>query len=293
MSNTKVLPRGKWPVSERVLAWAQILLGCLLGGAAYPLFLTPNRIAPGGLTGVATILNSFWGVPVGMASLAMNIPLFLAGWRTMGLRFAFRSLGATVLFSLAIDLIAVGPMTDDALLAAICGGAMSGVGFGLILRGGATTGGTDMLAKMVHHRFPTITMGMFLFAIDFCVVVAAGLSLGSSEALYALITIFLQSKVIDVVIVGLTANKACFIMADGWEQITHRLLHEMDRGVTLLDARGAWSGKGRPVVLCVISRQELPQIKQIVQEEDEAAFMFVTEAFEALGEGFARFGRED
>ncbi len=278
---------------EIVTAYIQIVIGCVIGGAAYPLFLTPNLIAPGGLTGVSTILFHFFSLPVGITSLVMNIPLFLIGFRSVGPIFVLRSLLATFLFSLTIDLIRLQPMTDDPLLASLYGGILLGIGLGLILRGGATTGGTDMVARMVHRRFSSITVGMFLFALDCVVVIAAGLSMGSKEALYALICIAVSSKVIDVVMVGFTANKACFIMSAAWETINDRILHEMNRGVTHLRARGGWSREERPVILCVVSRNELPRLKEIVREEDAHAFMFVSEAFEALGEGFAKLKQED
>lgn len=278
---------------ERTCAYAQIVLGCIVGGAAYPMFLVPCRIAPGGLTGVATILNHLFGLPVGVTSLAMNVPLFLIGYRAMGRIFAFRSLIATVLFSLAIDLIRIAPVTVDPLLGTLYGGVLLGAGLGLILRGSATTGGTDMIARMVHRRWPFISVGTFLFAIDFVVVVAAGLLMGVSEALYALICIFVSSKVIDVVMIGFGGNKACWIISERWEQVTARILRQMDRGATLMTARGAYSRTERPVVLCVVSRQEVPQLKSIVRDEDEAAFMFVTEAHEALGEGFSSLNSDD
>ena len=278
---------------ESIWAYAQIVLGCLIGGAAYPLFLVPNNIAPGGLSGAAMILNYLFHWPVGLSSLVMNIPLFLLGYKAMGKVFVWRSLVATVLFSLAIDLIAFPPMTVDPLLGTIYGGLMLGVGLGLILRGGATTGGTDMIARMVHRRLPFITVGAFLFMIDCLVVIMAGVVMGSSEGLYALISIFISSKMIDVVMSGLSSNKACFIITNAWERVTGRILHEMDRGVTQLTARGAYWGEERPVVLCVASRQEVARLKDIVREEDEKAFMFVTEAHEALGEGFSRLAGEE
>ena len=277
---------------ELLLAYIQIVIGCVLGAAAYPLFLTPNLIAPGGLTGVSTILYHFFALPVGTTSLVMNIPLFLIGLRTAGRSFFIRSLIAMVLFSLLIDLMALQPLTNDPLLASLFGGILLGIGLGLILRGGATTGGTDMAASLVHRRMPAISVGAFLFAIDALVVLAAGILLGSSEALYALISIAVSSKVIDAVMVGFTSNKACFVISGKWESITHRILHEMNRGATQLSGRGAWSGREHPVVLCVVSRMELPLLKDIVRQEDEHAFMFVTEAYEALGEGFAKLEKE-
>lgn len=280
---------------EVLLAYAQIILGSVIAGAAYPLFLTDNYIAPGGLTGVAMILHHFFDfLPIGTTSLALNIPLFLIGYRSSGPIFVLRTLIATALFSLSIDLLPFQTMTDNLLLASLFGGILLGVGLGLIQRGGATTGGTDMAARMVHRRFSFISVGMFLFALDFIVVVAAGFSFGEAEAtLYAMINIAVCSKVIDLVMTGLTANKACFIMSSQWEPITRRILSEMDRGCTQLKARGGYSLEEKPVVLAVISRSELPMIKEIVRQEDEKAFMFVTEAHEALGEGFSQLTRDD
>lgn len=277
---------------ELIRAYGQILLGCLIGAAAYPTFLVPNSIAPGGLTGIATILNYLFHWPVGITSLALNIPLFIIGYRTMGKIFAFRSLLATLLFSVLIDLLPLPVVSNDPLLGTLFGGVVLGIGLGLILRGGATTGGTDMVARMVHRKFSFISVGAFLFFFDFLVVLAAGLLIGGSEALYALINIYVSSRVVDTVMVGFTGNKACFIMTADWTSISQRIMKEIGRGVTFLNARGAYSGAERPVVLCVAARQEISAVKRIVQEEDANAFMFITDAHEALGEGFARLDEE-
>ena len=273
--------------AERFFSYAQILLGALVGGAAYPLFLTPNRIAPGGVTGVATILNYLLHWPVGTVSLILNIPLFMISYRAMGKIFAFRSLVATVLFSLFIDILPLKPVTGDPLLGALYGGVLLGIGLGLIMRGGATTGGSDMIARMVHRRFQFISTGAFLFAIDFAVVSAAGLLIGTTEALYALINIFLTAKVMDVVIVGFSANKACFVISSRWQEISERIMRDMDRGVTQLTARGGYTGTERPTLLCVISRSEITTFKRILREEDENAFVIIVEAHEAIGDGFS------
>ena len=278
---------------EQITAYGQIVAGCLIGGAAYPTFLVPNNIAPGGLTGVATILNYLFQVPVGVTSLMMNIPLFIIGWKAMGRVFVFRSLVATLLFSLFIDLLKLQPVTMDPLLGTLFGGVLLGLGLGLILRGGATTGGTDMVARMVHKRFSFITVGAFLMMIDCVVVLAAGIFISATDALYALISIFISSKVLDMVLAGLSGNKACFVISDAYDRVTKRVMVEMNRGATLLSAKGAYTGQERPVVLCVASRVEVARIKDIVREEDENAFMFITEAHEALGEGFSRLGGEE
>ena len=278
---------------EILSGYLQILTGCVLGAAAYPAFLVPNNIAPGGLTGVATILNYLFHWPVGTVSLLMNIPLFIIGYRSMGKVFAFRSLIATILFSVLIDVLPIRPVSTDPLLGTLFGGVVLGVGLGLILRGGATTGGTDMIARMVHRRLPFISVGMFLFVLDCLVVLGAAVAIGTEQALYAFINIYVCSRVIDAVMMGFGGNKACFIMTSRWEKITGRLMDEVGRGVTHLEARGAYTGRQQPVVLCVAVRQEIMAVKRIVQEEDEKAFMFITEAHEALGEGFSRLDSPD
>ena len=272
---------------EQLLAWFQIVIGCVIGAAAYPTFLDPGKIAPGGLTGVAMILKHLWGWDIGITSLILNIPLFIIGYRAMGKVFAFRSLVATILFSLAIDLMPLKEIPVEPILGTLYGGILLGIGLGFILRGGATTGGTDMCARMVHKYLPFMSVGMFLFLIDCVVVVAAWIFIGSSEALYALICIFVSGKAVDMVMLGLSSNKACFVITDQWERVSGRLLEEMERGVTQLSARGAYTGTERPVVLCVLPPQEVSRLKEIVRQEDEKAFMFITEAHEALGEGFS------
>ena len=278
---------GKPAAAEQFFSYLQILLGSLIGGAAYPLFLTPNRIAPGGITGIAMILNHLSHWPVGVMSLVLNIPLFLIGYRAMGKIFAFRSLVATVLFSLFIDILPLRPLTEDPLLGTLYGGILLGAGLGLIMRGGATTGGSDMIARMVHKRFQFISVGTFLFAIDCAVVIAAAFLIGTSEALYALINIFLAAKVMDAVIIGFSSNKACFVISSRWEEISRRIMQDMNRGVTQLTARGAYTGTDRPTLLCVISRSEIMAFKRILREEDENAFVIIVEAHEAIGDGFS------
>ena len=280
------LIRRKPAAAERVFSYVQILIGALIGGAAYPLFMTPNRIAPGGITGIATILNHLFAWPVGVVSLILNIPLFLIGFKAMGRVFVFRSFVATLFFTLFIDVLPLQPMTNDPLLGALYGGVMLGIGLGLIMRGGATTGGSDMIARMVHKRFQFISTGSFLFAIDFAVVLSAGFLIGTTEALYSLINIFLTSRVMDVVIIGFSANKACFVMSSRWQEISQRIMKDMDRGVTQLTARGAYTGTERPTLLCVISRSEIMAFKRILREEDENAFVIIVEAHEAIGDGF-------
>lgn len=274
--------------NENVYAYVQIALGSLIGAVAYPMFLVPNHIAPGGLTGLATVLNYLLQVPVGMTSLVLNIPLFIIGYRSMGRVFALRSLIATIIFSVLIDLIPLPALTHEPFLGALFGGVLLGAGLGLILRGGATTGGSDMVARMVHSRFQHISVGAILFFIDCCVVAMAGFFIEVEYALYAFISLYASSKLIDVVMDGLTREKACYVISSQHELVKKELMEQLDRGVTVLTAEGGYSGEKRPVLLCVLSAQEVGRLKAIVRSADERAFVFISDAHEVLGEGFRK-----
>ena len=274
--------------NEQVIAYFQIFIGCVLGAAAYPLFLTPNHIAPGGLTGIAMVFNYLFNAPVGTTSLLMNVPLFLIGFRAMGRVFVFRSLIAALLFSFMIDILPLPVASMDPLLGAVFGGVLLGVGLGLILRGGATTGGTDMAARMLHKKFQHISVGTILFAIDCVSVLMAGISIEVEYALYALICIYISDKVVDMVMTGVTHEKACYIISNQHEQIKQEIMIKLERGVTVLRAEGGWSRQERPVLLCVLSAQEVGRVKAIVRTVDETAFVFISDAHEVLGEGFRK-----
>ena len=281
------LKRGLLPLKEQTRAYLLIAIGCVLGGAAYPLFLVPNSIAPGGLTGVATIFNFLWGWPVGVTSIALNLPLFLIGYKSMGRIFVFRSFIATMLFSACIDLLNLPPLTDDILLASVYGALLLGLGLGLIMRGGATTGGSDMIARMVNKRFPALSVGTFLFLVDCCVILSAAFTMSVRAALYALINIFVTGRMVDMVLAGFGSAKACFIITGKAEAIARRIMKELDRGATLLPGRGAYSGDDRTVLLSVVSSVEVFPLKRIVQAEDDKAFVFISDTHETLGEGFS------
>lgn len=280
--------KGKWISlpKEHVAAWVQIVAGCLVGAAAYPMFLVPNHIAPGGITGLSTVLNYLFQWPVGLTSLVMNVPLFLIGYRSMGKLFALRSLAATVLLSVFIDALPLTTLTTDPLLGAIFGGVLLGAGLGLVLRGGATTGGTDMVARVIHQKLPHLSVGLVLFLIDCAVVLLAGFYIEVQYALYAFISLYASSKLVDTVMNGLTSEKACYIISLEHETMRAAVIEEMGRGVTVLSATGGYSGQERPVVLCVVSAQEVARLKAVVRKVDPEAFLFISDAYEVLGEGF-------
>lgn len=274
--------------SELFVSYGQILLGCILGALAYPLFLVPNKIAPGGVTGLATVLNIAFGWPVGIVSYAMNIPLFIGGYAMLGKRFFFKSILATTIFSFLIDIfdLFMLPMTNNALLATLYGGGLLGVGLGFILRGGATTGGTDLSARLLNSKVRFLSVGLWLFIQDLLVVVVAGIVIEVEAALYSVINIAVISYLIDVTMQGLGSEKAAYIISTQYEKINQRLIKEVERGTTLFEAKGGYTKNAIPVLLCVFNLRELYTIKSIVKQEDERAFMFITSAAEVLGEGF-------
>jgi len=266
--------------------YAQIVLGCLLTALSFNFFFIPNEIAPGGISGLATVLYYIFGLPVGITSLALNVPLFIAGIRQLGGRFGLKTLIATILLSLFIDLVKVPALTNDMLLASIYGGFLMGIGIGLIFRMNATTGGTDLFAKLIHRFFPSISVAWVLFATDFIVVLAAAILLGPSQGLYAIVALALSAKVIDLVQEGLNTAKAVLVISDHSEAISKRVMNELDRGATLLNGRGAYTGNEKDVLLCVVSRTQISAVKGIITEIDPRAFVLVAEVKEVMGEGF-------
>lgn len=270
-----------------------IVFGCAIAAASYPLFLVPNHIAPGGITGLTTILNFHFDVPIGLSSLALNIPLLFAGWKVSGPKFVIRTIFATALFSVLIDVMAFPPLSLDPLLASVFGGVILGAGIALIMHGGATTGGTDLLARIVHRKFPVISTGAFLFAFDLAVILLAWIFISAQHAMYAIICVYLSARVLDKVLAGVGTDKAFHIISVKWQTIARRLMQEMERGVTILPATGAYSGREDKMLICVVGRLETMQVKRIVDEEDPLAFVYITDTHETLGEGFRKLSGED
>ena len=281
MKNRKTINKGI--IKEYLL----IILGSLLTALSFNFFFISNQIAPGGLSGLASVFHFVFGFPVGVTTLILNIPLFLAGIRQLGGVFGIRTLLATILLSVFIDLIKVPALTDDSLLASIYGGILMGLGLGIIFRMNATTGGTDLLARLIHQHFSSISVGLVLFMVDLSVVVLAGVFLGPSQGLYAVVALALSSKVVDLVQEGLNTAKAVFIISDHSEKISQWILKELDRGATLLSGKGAYTGKEKDVILCAVNRTQIAELKGVIHEIDPAAFILVADVREVTGEGFS------
>ena len=268
-----------------------VTFGVILTALGLDLFLIPNKIAAGGVSGIATILHYLVYVPVGVAMLALNVPLFALGVYRMGLRFGFRSLYGTIALSLAVDLFApfLPVPTHDILLASLFGGVLVGLGIGLVFRHNGTTGGTD-LAAVVLRTYTGVNIGQLLFLVDASVVIAAWITFNSAElAMYALLTIFITAWLIDLVQEGFSYAKAFLIISSQAPDIAEAIVRELNRGATAWPVRGAYTGTEREVVLSVVSRSEVTRLKEIVYSVDPLAFVILADVHEVLGEGFKEY----
>lgn len=265
-----------------------VTAGVVLTALGLNLFLIPNKIAAGGVSGIAIILHHVVGSPVGLAMLALNVPLFAMGIYRLGLTFGFRSLYGTVSLSVVVDLLApfLPVPTRDLLLAALFGGVLVGLGLGLVFRYRGTTGGTD-LAAAVLRTYTGVNIGQLLFMVDAAVVIAAGFVFQSWELmLYALVTIFVTAWVIDLVQEGFSYAKAFFVISRRNDIIAGKILRHMGRGVTALKGRGLYTGNDCEVLLIVVNRSEVSRLKELVYETDPGAFVILADVREVLGEGF-------
>jgi uncharacterized membrane-anchored protein YitT (DUF2179 family) len=267
-------------------------LGALVQAIGLQLFLVPAHLASGGVSGIAQLINHVTGWPIGLMVFIGNMPLFLLGWRFLGGRaFALRTAWAIVAFSFFTDSLLWLPffpqngLTNDLLLNALYGAVVSGMGYGLVYRGRGTSGGSDILARILNH-WRAVPISTSYLLVDSAVILGAGLVFGWTEALYALIFIYVSGIVAETVVEGGNVVRTALIITRNPQHVADRILHELNRGVTLLNGTGAYTGEPRTVLYCVVSRAEIVRLKSIVREADPNAFMVVGSAHEALGEGF-------
>jgi len=263
-------------------------------------FFVPANLASGGVSGIAQLINHFTGWPIGLMVLIGNIPLFFLGWSFLGgRRFAIRTAFAIVTYSLLTDLILRTPLfaangagtrlihdlQGDIFLNSLYGAIVSGIGYGLVYRARGTSGGSDILARILNN-WRGISMTQSYLIVDTAVILGAGFVFGWKEALYAMITLYVSGLVSETVLEGGGTVRTAMIVTREAEAISNRVLEELERGVTILEGSGAYTGEARPVLYCVITRAEVSTLKAIVNELDPHAFMVIGIAHEALGEGF-------
>lgn len=264
-------------------------LGSIIYAFSVVTFTVPNNIAPGGATGIATVFHYLFGTPVGVAIAVLNLPLFLIGIKKLGVFSIVRTIVATLLLSLIIDVLSpfFPQYKGNVLLAALYGGVIAGFGLSLIYIRGASTGGSDLLAQILTRKFRHISIGRFILFIDIIVITIAAFVFKSIDsALYAIITIFSSSFVVDKVIYGGDAGKILFVVSRQSDKIAKEIMEKIKRGVTLLKARGAYSSVENEMLVCAVRRHEVYLVRDIIYTIDPTAFIMVGDASEIVGEGF-------
>lgn len=268
------------------------LIGVVVGTAfmalSFQAFLVPNQMAAGGVSGLGVILFHLYAVPVGLVVFLVNIPLFILAWVILGWKVVANSLAGTILLPLMLEVFADIPVvTQDMFLASVFGGIGVGIGLGLVFRSHGSTGGTALGALLISH-FSQLSSGKSLIGADLAIILASGFVFSAEAAMFALISLFVTSKVIDLVQEGLFYSKAAIIISDENEIIADKIMAEIGRGVTFLKGSGAYTGERREIMLCVLSQSQVTHIKDIVREIDPDAFVIVSNVGEVLGEGFRR-----
>jgi len=265
-----------------------ITIASVFYGLAISQFLDPNDIAPGGVSGLSMIINRIIDIEVGTIILMINIPILLLGLYKFGFKFIISTIYATVMGSIFTNILAkYPPVTTDPLLATIAGSAIASIAIGFIFKAGATTGGTDIIVKVLRLKFPHLKTGRLFLICDMVVVLLSAFVFENTDsALYAAIGVFLMSIVFDIILYGADGAKLIYIISNEWQNIATRLLMELDVGVTYLEGEGAYSNEKKRVIMCVVRKQIAPHVEEIVKEEDGKAFMIVSSAAEIYGEGY-------
>ena len=287
----------KESLRKTLLAYVWITLASVIYAIGFNWCYEPNQIGFGGITGVAQIINAVlpWA-PIGTVVILLNAPLFLLGWRLLGGHLLLSSLYAMFISSLAIDLLHMvytfQPM--DPVLSTIYGGVLMGGSLGIVFLQGATTGGTDLIARLLKLKLAWLPMGKLLMVIDLVVILAVAAAFGNMySALYGVVALYLSAKVMDMVLYGLDTAKVAYIISQDPQTIAYRLTRELDRGVTILQGRGAWSGQDKEVLMCAFKQRQIVAMKRMVKEIDPDAFLIVCDAHDVMGEGFRQYQQND
>lgn len=277
--------------------YAMITLGSALYAAGISMFLDPNRLAPGGVSGMAIIINKLIpAVPTGTWIIIMNIPILLAGMWKLGARFLVSTVYSVAVSSVFMNLLDkwVGALTYEPILACAAGAFLAATGIGIVFRNGATTGGTDVIVKLLRTKFPYISTGGVFLITDGIIVAASGFVFGDiDKALFAGIAVFLHMYILNTVLYGSDEARIVYIISSRDKDIAARLMNELDAGATYLSGTGAYTGDRKNVLMCALRMRSLPQARDIVREEDGDAFMIVTKATGVFGEGFKSHYSDD
>lgn len=266
-----------------------IVVGASLSALGVVCFTVPNNIAPGGVSGLSTAISAVTGIPLGVLAIGINIPLFLLAWRVFGLRPLVKTICATVLMYVLIDVLGAFDLqyTGNRLLSAVLGGALLGAGIGVVYTRNISTGGTDLLGLIIQKKKPELSPGSIMMALDCAVVVIAVMVFQDIEvALYSIVTIFCTSKVIDAIMQGVDYAKMVYIITEKGEEMTAELIKNTHRGVTEVEAKGGYTGRKKSMLMIVVRRRDAAVLQKTVQTVDPEAFVIYTSATEVRGKGF-------
>ena len=273
-----------------------IALGCALFSLGFDLFLQPNQINVGGVSGIGQLLTHLTGFgSVALWSVLINVPLFLVSIRGVGKKFFVGSLCGMLLSNLFLSLFEriPAPVTEP-LLATLYGGLLTGLGLGLVFVAGASTGGVDIVARLLRPSFPNFPIGRIMLAIDIVTVTLTGVVFGDiNKALYSAVTLFVCSMVLDGVVYGLDYSVVALVISDQHQTICQEITSNLDRGITILRGQGYYSGQDKRVILCAIKKRQAAELKELVMGIDPAAFVILQEAHQVVGEGFKRYSKND
>jgi len=267
----------------------RILLGSAVFAVGIQWFYHPATLLSGGVTGIAMIINYIWSLPTGTVMFVLNLPLFLIAFKNYGWRFVAGSLLGTFACSLFIDLLSLVrvDITAEPFLASVFGGIITGLGLGIVYATGATTGGTDIIAKLIREKYPYVNFGTMILFLDAAIIAVYALIFRKYEnAMYTVIAVYIAARVIDLVLYGSSQSKLCHIISEYSDEIKLAIVEKLNRGVTVLSGKGAYSGQDKQILLCVVKRQQIVEIKKIVKNIDKSAFVIVTDTRDVFGEGF-------
>ncbi|MBC1285704.1 YitT family protein [Listeria booriae] len=287
MTEIKPIKRRKiHPKLAKVMEYVYVIIGAFIIAVAFNVLLLPNHVASGGVSGISTIINYLTGWNPAYIQWAFNIPLFFAGVLFLGYQFGIKTFVGTMIMPFFVYITADWTVwTNQPLVAALFGGVLVGMGLGIVFRGKASTGGTDVIAQILH-KFTHLSLGICVALIDGFVVIAAMFVFDIESGLYALISLFATSKTIDLVQVGLNQSKTALIISEKQDEIRQAILFKIDRGITRLSAKGGYTDDERQILLCVIAQSEFSRLKEVIKEIDPNAFVVVMSASEVMGEGF-------
>lgn len=297
ISRKTLVPNLKKPDWKQLFrCYAIITVGCLIFSLSFDWFFAPNMVGVGGVTGLSQIIHHlFPGMTIGTLEILLNIPLFVAGWIFIGFHLLASSLFSMLVTSVTIDLFAalIPFQSMDPMLASIVGGAMMGLGMGIVFIEGATTGGSDIIARLLKLKLPWLPVGNLILVPDFIILSLVALTFHKvTAALYGLIALYVSSKVLDLVLYGMDTSKVAYIITENWQETSNAIL-SMERGVTILHAQGAFTGNEKRVLMVAFKQKEIVLIRKTVQAADPNAFCIVCDAHEVLGEGFGEFQQEN